>query len=167
MCRLLPAAALLACVGCGGDDFHAVYPVTGVVTVDGEPADGCQVWLYRTFDDDHPRRVAPYGVCDAAGRFAVNSYSVGDGAPAGEYVLTVEWKMRSGVLGQNLDGPDQLAGAFADREANRKRPGFVLTVGKGPLEVPPLALTLTPEQRKKRDDIRARAKARGAMMGGG
>jgi hypothetical protein len=68
------------------------------VLVDGQPAKDCLVFLHRTFADDHPRRVSPYGVTDADGNFAIGSYSVGDGAPEGEYIVTIEWKERSGIF---------------------------------------------------------------------
>src|SRR2546423_11376884 len=86
------AAAALGLASCAKDDFHKVYPVSGRVLVDGQPAADCLVFLHRTFDDDHPRRVSPYGATDQAGAFRINSYSVGDGAPEGEYVVTLEWR---------------------------------------------------------------------------
>lgn len=159
------AAALLA-ASCSKDNFHPVYPVSGRVLVDGEPAADCLVFLHRTFDDDHPRRVSPYGTTDATGVFKINSYSVGDGAPAGEYVVTLEWRERSGLLGQNHDGPDKLGGAYANKETNRTKPGFVITVEKGPLDLPPFEIKLTPEARRKADEIRKKSQAKAGMMGG-
>jgi hypothetical protein len=133
--------------------------------VDGQPAADCLVWLHRTFDDDHPRRVSPFGATDQTGAFQINSYSVGDGAPEGEYIVTLEWRERSGILNQNHDGPDKLDGAYANKDVNKGKPGFVIKVGKEPLVLPPFEIKLSPEARKKADEIRKRAKAKG-MMGG-
>jgi hypothetical protein len=160
------AAAAVLLASCAKDNFHPVYPVSGRVLVDGQPAADCLVFLHRTFDDDHPRRVSPFGTTDATGVFKINSYSVGDGAPEGEYIVTLEWRERSGLLGQNHDGPDKLDGAYANKDVNRNRPGFVIKVEKGPLELAPFEIKLTPEARRKADEIRKKAQAKAGMMGG-
>jgi hypothetical protein len=168
MTRVAPALALLAglcAAGCKKDEFQKVYPVSGRVVVDGNPAHDCMVKLNRTFDDPHPRKVVPYGLTNEQGEFKVTSYVTGDGAPEGEYVVTVEWRLRSGVLGQNYEGPDLLDGAFAKPDATKANPQFVVKVGGGPAELPPFEITLTPEQRKKMEDRRKRA-AKGPTLGG-
>jgi hypothetical protein len=147
----------LLTAGCGKDDFQKVYPVTGKVLVDGQPAADCMVFLHRTFDDPHPRKVVPFAVTGPDGGFAVTSYLTGDGAPEGEYVVGIEWRTRSGILLNNYEGPDLLGGAYADKAANKAKPGFVVTVGRGPVELPPFDLKLTPEEKKRFDDRKKKA----------
>jgi hypothetical protein len=161
---LLFVLPLLA-AGCGKDDFQKVYPVKGKVTVDGQPAADCHVYLHRTFDDPHPRKVIPYGLTDATGAFQITSYVTGDGAPEGEYVVGIEWRTRSGLLGNNYEGPDLLDGAFGDKVANKARPGFIVQVGRGPVEIPPFDLKLTPEGKKKFDERKKKAAARPQLGG--
>lgn len=162
---LIGLAAPLLAAGCGGDGFHKVYPVTGKVTVDGQPAVDCMVTLYRTFDDPSPRKVLPWGLTDATGAYKITSYITDDGAPEGEYVIGIEWRLRSGILKNNYEGPDLLGGAFNDKAANKGKAGFVVTVGRGPVEIPAFDLKLSPEQKKRFDDVKKRSGG-GVKLGG-
>lgn len=168
MTRFAPVLALaagLTVLGCKGNDFQKVTPVFGKVTVDGQPAHDAMVKLNRTFDDPHPRKVIPYGLTNEQGEFKVTSYVTDDGAPEGEYVVTIEWRLRSGILGQNYEGADLLDGAFAKVEANKAQPQFVVQVGAQPLAVPTFELKLTPEQKKKMEERRKKT-AKGITLGG-
>lgn len=159
--RLAPAlAVLLAVAGCGGDNFQKVYPVKGKVLVDGQPCVDCMVTLHRTFDDNHPRKVLPYALTDENGDFQITSYVTNDGAPEGEYVATVEWRTRSGLLGNNYEGPDLLEGAHADKEKNKAKAEYVVTVAKGPVTVPTFNVTLTAAGKKKLDEYKKKAAER-------
>lgn len=67
-----------------------VFPVTGKVLYEGKPAPGAVVILHTpgvTNDASRPR-----GQADANGEFHLTTYEAGDGAPAGDYVVTVEWR---------------------------------------------------------------------------
>ena len=150
---------------CSKDEFKKVFPVSGQVLVDGQPAADCHVYLYRTFDDDHPHRVSPLALTGPDGKFKVTSYITDDGAPDGEYIIGIEWKERSGIMGNNYDGADQLGGAYANKEANKTKPGFVINVGKEPLMLPPFELKMSPEAKKKNDERKAK-KAQRPGIGG-
>ena len=69
-------------------ESRPTFPVEGTVLIRGKPAEGVQVFL-------HPRDVSqrgkPRGVTDADGRFRLRTYHDGDGAPAGDYTVTVYW----------------------------------------------------------------------------
>src|SRR5438105_15139802 len=84
---LLAALALLA-AGCSGR--RSVSPVSGQVFVGKKPAAGAMVTFHPVRDAGGPV-YRPNGYADAQGRFALTTYTQGDGAPAGEYVVTVEW----------------------------------------------------------------------------
>ena len=163
---LLAAVAALTFASCGGDDFKKVTPVSGRVTVDGQPAADCMVYLYRTFDDDHPHRVSPLAVCAADGSFKVTSYLTDDGAPEGEYVVGVEWRERSGVLGNQYDGADRLGGEYAERDAKKAKPGQVIVVGKAPLVLPPFELKMSAEAKRKNAERAAKKAKQPGLMGG-
>lgn len=155
----------LSMTSCGGKkEFLDVFPVTGRINVNGEPAAECMITLTRTFEMDHPRRVWPYGLTDENGVFKITSYNAGDGAPEGEYIVTIEWKERSGLLNNNFDGMDRLDGAYANVEKNKSQPGFVIKVGRQPLQLPPFELTQSAEAKRKHEESKKR---RQAAMGAG
>jgi hypothetical protein len=155
--------AVLAVSCGGGDDFHRVYPVKGKILVDGNPAKDCQIQLNRTFDDTSDKKVYPNAVTDEKGEFQITSYVSGDGAPEGEYVITIEWKERSGLLKNNFDGPDRLGGEYANKDQNKVKPGFLIKVGKEPLELPPFQLKQSAAGKRKADEYR---KKPGPILGG-
>ena len=157
--RLALASAVLVLAGCGKSEFHKVYPVTGKILVDGQPAAACLIYLNRTFDDDHPRRVTPYAVTEANGEFQITSYITNDGAPEGEYVVTIEWRERSGLLKNNFEGIDRLDGAYAKVSNNKALPGFVIKVGREPLELPAFNLAQSAEAKRKHEAWKKRKPA--------
>ena len=129
------AALTLALPACGNDGRKKVYPTRGVILVDGKPAPDCFVMFHPTEEGD-PKRVMPFAQAGEDGRFAMCSYVSGDGAPAGEYVVTFEWRGRSGLLKNNFEGPDRLKGRYADP----KKSEFRVRVEKQPLDLPPFEL---------------------------
>jgi hypothetical protein len=138
-CRAVAALALAAvtvAVTACGDGRRKVYPVRGVILVDGKPAPDCIIMFHPPAGDD-PKRVMPFGQADADGKFAMCSYVNGDGAPEGDYVVTFEWPERSGLMKQNFEGPDRLKGRYYDP----KKSNFRVTVEKKEQELPPFELT--------------------------
>lgn len=90
---LLGVAMLsLTLAGCAEakPDRAAVFPAKGTITLKGEPTHGAILAL-------HPKTPLPAGVPSPRanvgkdGSFAVSTYDSGDGAPEGEYVVTVTW----------------------------------------------------------------------------
>lgn len=143
------AAALLFLTSCGGDrDLRKTYPVTGTVTVDGTPAPaGVVVSLHPQFTETDRLPIHPRGATDDAGRFKITTYNTDDGAPEGEYVVTVEWLQRSGPMSPHF-GNDLFAGAFAKPEAHKGKPEFTVNVTRDGATLD-LKLTLPPEAKKK------------------
>jgi hypothetical protein len=116
---LAAAAALLVWgafalgIGRGGPERLAVYPVSGTLLVAGEPAVGATIVLYP---EDPSLSARPRATVEPDGSIVVTTYEFGDGAPAGEYKATVEW--RRAVEGQepggdNLPPPNVLPAAYA------------------------------------------------------
>jgi hypothetical protein len=73
---------------------RTVHPVRGrVVDAAGKPAAGALVIFHPSDDPDHdPNK--PRGTTDAEGYFSLTTYEQGDGAPEGDYNVTVEWRPR-------------------------------------------------------------------------
>ena len=100
--RLASALALLAApalAGCGGDGLgyrHVVHPASGKVTWKGRPVKGAIVRFNPV--DPGTVRIPPgeegpeVGLAAQTGddgSFVMSAYYSGDGAPAGDYVVTV------------------------------------------------------------------------------
>ncbi len=134
---LLGAVVLLAVLqaGCGGPGWLKTYPVKGVVRVDGKAAKG----VFVTF---HPReRVGerpyiPSGQTDENGEFKLSTFETGDGAPPGEYDVTVTWPVRFNPISTHWEG-DQLNGRYAKKEDSAIR----ITVEKKPQELAPIEVS--------------------------
>lgn len=77
---LLWAAVVIGCVGCGGK----MGAVTGKVTVDGQPVPNATV----TFEDD-VKHIRSSGVTDESGVYTLSTETKNDGAPIGDYKVSV------------------------------------------------------------------------------
>jgi hypothetical protein len=70
----------------------------------------------------------PHGIVEPEGIFQLKTYRDGDGAPAGDYRVTIEWpsetpRSRSdpGDAGSTPTGPDRLRGRYANPETSGLR----------------------------------------------
>ena len=99
MLRLLPqgvrslGAGLALCAGmtltgCGGPTGPVLVPVSGVVTVDGAPAEGAGVSLRPDADKGNKVEWFPTGVADKEGKFTLTT-TAKPGAPPGWYKIVV------------------------------------------------------------------------------
>ena len=105
---------LCSLVGCSEESPIPVYPVTGVVRVQGNEADNAQVILHPlnppAIDGLTTRPMASAG---PDGAFAITTFTTGDGAPPGEYAVTIEWRARAdGPFDSGT--PDKLRGKYSD-----------------------------------------------------
>ena len=95
----IPALALLTipllAAGCGGaGEAHTpVHPVRGTVLLDGKPFARATVIFQPAAPQgkspEDPASASRVAETDDQGRFALSTYQADDGAPAGEYVVTV------------------------------------------------------------------------------
>src|SRR4051794_30838062 len=89
--RVLAAGALAVMVfGCSANKGPRLYPVTGVVRINGEPAKDVNVMFTPVTPpagNDVP--LSPAAVTKEDGSFQLMSFQPGDGAPAGDYLVTV------------------------------------------------------------------------------
>jgi hypothetical protein len=77
--------------GCSGPDRPQLVPVSGMVTLDGQPVEGATV----TFTPTGGRMAI--AVTDAAGKFQLTTYDTNDGALIGEHRVTVAKIQTTGV----------------------------------------------------------------------
>lgn len=100
---LLFLVSLLA--GCSKSDAGVpVHPVSGQVLFNGKPAAHASVIF-------HPKEAAlgvpvPRAQADAQGNFTLSTYGQGDGAPLGEYAVTIELRPLVQKDGEFISGPN-------------------------------------------------------------
>jgi hypothetical protein len=106
-----------------------VVPVKGkVAAFKGEVPAGAYVALWR-LDGQGPENVAPSATVGPDGSFAIGSYDTGDGAPPGDYAVTVTWFK---VVDAG-PGPNVLPAKFANAHSTPLK----VTVS-GPTDIPPI-----------------------------
>ena len=98
-----------------------LVPVTGSVTVKGEPAEGAIVLFYPEND---PGGITSSGAAGKDGRFQVMS-AVSQGIAPGRYQVTVTWPdpavqptPQQMMMGTAEDGPDLFKGRYASRQSS-------------------------------------------------
>lgn len=92
-----------------------VYPVTGIVTVDGVPKEGLQISLHNKSGGDPTKPTFPSGYSEAGGKISISTYASGDGAPVGTYKVTILWGQVN-PLSMSYSGPDKLNDRYTDPE---------------------------------------------------
>lgn len=127
------AVGLALIAGCG-DGKPTAYPVTGTVTIGGKEPDGAIVRLWPV-ENDSADAARPLGYVQADGSFQLTTYKENDGAPAGRYKVTVEWRPKK-KSSMEPDGPDRLKGRYADPKTSK----IEVTVNKGPTTLDPIKI---------------------------
>lgn len=90
-----PVVLAIAVSGCHkqADDRLPVFPTRGKVFYRGKPADGALVQLHP-LNLDKPLPFNPRARVSPDGTFALTTYDGHDGAPAGEYAVSVDWRRK-------------------------------------------------------------------------
>jgi hypothetical protein len=135
MARTAWIALVVVTVGCQSKpNSIAVVAVHGQLkTADGQPAAGATI-SFHPLNAPSPRPFVPHGTVSATGDFTLTSYAPNDGAPPGEYAVTVTWRTQR--ADGDPAGPDRLKGRFADPA----KPLARVTVGPDATTLPPFVL---------------------------
>jgi len=94
-----------------------VHPVVGRV-VAGKVVPAGALLVFHPIDRELPDQVLPRATVGADGTFAVSTFSPTDGAPAAEYVVTIQW-FRVGQDG--VPGPNVLPRRYAAPDSSPLR----------------------------------------------
>ncbi len=98
------------------------FPVTGKLKLDGKPLAGATI-TFHTFNKETEKFTQVCdGLTDETGKFTVTTYTKFDGAPAGEFVVTVVRTAKGGYYDGEIPEKSQLAERYA-------------TPGKSPIKV--------------------------------
>lgn len=123
--------------GCGSSEESAVvvHPVQATVMYKGKPAGGALIAL-------HPRQKGavevpnPRGTVQPDGSVKFTTYQVNDGAPEGEYAVTVQWFQAVKRDGDTVPGPNVLPAKYA----SAKTTDLKATIAPGSNELPAIKL---------------------------
>ncbi len=88
--------------------------------------------------DAGPEVVRPIGQVDEKGQFTLTSYAKGDGAPEGEYRVTVAWYLASGRPNDDSPPLNYLPAAYARPDSTPLH----AVVSKGGVQLQPFELKM-------------------------
>src|SRR5262245_41559951 len=95
------AAVMFACflpLACGRSDTGGVYSVRGEVFLNSQPAAGAWVHFHPVDEEE----CAPaFAQVQEDGSFQLSTYGTNDGAEAGDYVVTLNWREEEQLDGEN------------------------------------------------------------------
>ncbi len=105
--------------GCGKSEPErlAVQPVTGQVTFQGKPAAGAFVVFHSKTDKD--KFPPPTAEVDKQGNFKLGTYTRDDGAPVGEYAVTVVLRKTIEKDGEFQQGPNLLPEQYSKADTTK------------------------------------------------
>ena len=136
----LPAsvfASSVACIlaaGCSRSSHERVYPVHGQVLLNGKPLPQAIVTFHQQSGSDS---ALPSAQTDAEGRFALTSFEPGDGAPEGEYAISLVC-FRTREIRKGDD--DTARNIVPARYANAGTSKLSAKIVKGDNQLPPFEL---------------------------
>lgn len=129
---------LPACCPACSSDRKPVHSVHGQVLFQGQPAAHAQI-TFHPVNDNSPAAIHPTGIVDEQGNFTLTSYKQGDGAPEGEYRVTIQWFLA--VRTQTQAGPDYVSvNHLPARYGHADTSGLRAVVARGKNEIPPFSL---------------------------
>jgi hypothetical protein len=134
--RLAPLFALfpLVFVGCGGGEARTpTHAVRGKVTDGTKSLPHAQVVFHPIAPTAGTPK--PRAKTDANGEFSLTTYDGNDGAPAGQYKVSVE-QLLADPKNPDAGPTNRLPAKYADPEKS----GMTATVNAGPNELPPFLI---------------------------
>ncbi|MGE3637216.1 MAG: hypothetical protein AB7G28_01570 [Pirellulales bacterium] len=131
---LLIVVALVS--GCSSEAPRLpVFPVKGKVTYKGQPADGAQVVLFPV-NTEVAAEIAPSARVQKDGSFAITAYDSGDGAPEGDYVVTLSWRKVVKDKAGDYAGPNVIPKQYGSAATSPVK----VSVKGAPTEIPLIAI---------------------------
>jgi hypothetical protein len=131
-------ACVVACSGCGKAD---TFPVKGKLLIGGKPAARANLMFHAV---DQRIIARPVAFTEPDGSFRLMTHSIDDGAPRGDYVVTIFWRDESipfdGCAGDDLIKHDRLRGLYFDRTKStlratvRPESNEVIIQAEGPID---------------------------------
>jgi hypothetical protein len=133
MFRLVSLLPLVVLMGCGGGK-PPTQPVTGkVMFKKTTPAAGALVVFHPTdYSVEKQLGGKPFGTVKEDGTFTLTSFEADDGAPAGEYGVTIQWQKKGKNTGFALgDGGGAGREMLQPKYGNPAQPFTKVTIRQG------------------------------------
>jgi hypothetical protein len=137
------AGALMMCLaglGCSGKTGPAVFPVQGQVLFKGEPAAGALV-VFHPINQLEPDKGKPRATVEEDGSFKVTTYTAWDGAPAGDYAVSITWARKAVQPPGGKGHPKKVPTHFPRRYEDPNTSGLVVHIEEKANELLPFALS--------------------------
>jgi len=117
--RLLAAGLLVVLMaGCNKGHGVTLYPVKGKVFINGEPAKDVNIMFTRVEPIEvEGHLLSPAAATEEDGSFQLMSFEPEDGAPEGDYLVTIIYPMNR--YNKNQSGIDRLKGKYADPKTSQ------------------------------------------------
>lgn len=123
--------AIAVATGCKpSNPWENPHPVSGSVTYKGKPVGDAELTLFPV-DPTAPESVRPRARTSADGKFTVWTYQEGDGAPAGQYKVTVVHNEVSVSKNTIVAKPNDLPPKYSRRDSTDLQ--VTITAGKNDL----------------------------------
>ena len=99
----------------------AVHPVKGKAVMEGSPMAGAHLVLYPGPDSKIPVGITSRGTVADDGTFELSTFDHKDGAPTGEFVVTVVWSKPVIVDGETQSGPSLVSTVYSKPDSSPLR----------------------------------------------
>ena len=114
--------------GCQGTESSPALPYEGEVKINGKPISGATVIFHSKKTGD--QEVSPSGTTDENGKFRLTSNKEFDGAPAGDYAVTITWFKSIIPAAKAREGDESIRNFLPAYLANPETSGLVASVQK-------------------------------------
>lgn len=135
---MLAAACVAAFAGCGSDRLPTV-PARGRVLFKGAPAPYVAMVFKPVTPPPGGEQLAFSASTDEEGKFEIQTYDAGDGAPAGTYQVGLTWfvsDLKETDPENRIGKKDRLQGKYADPASS----GLVVEVKPGQVDLADIVL---------------------------
>jgi hypothetical protein len=117
--RLLAAVALVLLPLSCGPKRPPLFPVNGQVSFKGKPTPGALV-VFNLVDNKDPRAPRPSGYVQADGSFSLRTYPGTEGAPEGEYTVSIVWTDPKDIPDRSTsEVPNKLPAIYANPRTSK------------------------------------------------
>lgn len=134
--------ASLAALGCGGpaNVQLPVFKTRGTVQYQGKALTGALI-VFHPANASMKLPASPRAIVGDNGDYVLSTYAKDDGAPAGDYAITVELRKTVQVGdGETSPGKNELPARYADPKTSGLR-ATIAALSDGANELPPFVLT--------------------------